>query len=65
MNATIGRLTDSTSGTASATTIVALTNGSTWATDIAALRNNLATLTATFNQLIAAVSALQSKGTPR
>lgn len=47
-----GPLTDSSGGTASGTEVVALADGVTYANDVAALKNNLATLTATANALI-------------
>lgn len=47
------RLTDSSAGTADATgAIEALADGTTYATDVAALRNNLATLAAQHNLLL-------------
>ncbi len=64
MNATIGLLTDSSAGVASATTVAALSDGSTYANDVVNLRANLATLTLAANQLIRAVAALQSQGAP-
>lgn len=44
--ATTHAITDSSAGTASTTAIAALADGSTYANDVAALRNNLATLAA-------------------
>lgn len=56
-----GKLTDSSAGTASLTAISALADGSTYATDVAALRNNLATLTLLANKLIDLVTALATR----
>lgn len=56
-----GRLTDSSAGTASLTTVAALADGSTYANDIAALRNNLATLTGAANSLIDWCNALEKR----
>lgn len=50
--AQVSELTDNSAGTPSATAIAALSDGSTYANDVAALRNNLATLTAKVNYLI-------------
>ncbi len=53
-----GHLTDNSAGTASATAIAALSDGSTYANDVAAIRNNLATIAATLNSLIDLTKAL-------
>ena len=49
-------LTDSTGGTASTTTVANLADGTTYATDHAAIENNFATLTAKLNAVIAALN---------
>lgn len=49
------KLTDSSGGTASNTTVAALADGTTYATDVAALRNNLATIVAKINSVIDAL----------
>lgn len=51
-------LTDSTGGTASTTAVANLADGSTYATDHAAIENNFATLTAKLNTVIARVNTL-------
>lgn len=58
-----GPLTDSSAGAASATAVAALADGSTYANDIAALRNNLATLTLAINKLTSCVLALDRRMT--
>lgn len=50
--AVIGGLTDQTGGTAHATNVVNLADGTTYANDHAALENNLATLTAKINEIV-------------
>lgn len=52
------RLTDSSAGTASATTVAALADGTTYATDVAAMRSNFATLTANSNSQLDVLEAL-------
>lgn len=49
----LAALTDSSAGTPSATTIAALADGTTYANDVAALRNNLATIAARLNAITA------------
>ncbi len=56
-----GRLTDSTSGTASAVTVAALADGTTYANDVAAIRSNLATLTLAVNKLTDCVAFLTKR----
>jgi hypothetical protein len=56
----ISLLVDSSAGTASDTAVAALADGSTYANDIAALRNNLATLAAKINQILAGTSTEKS-----
>lgn len=53
----IPNLTDSTGGTVSTTAIEDLANGSTYATDHAAIENNFASLTAKVNLIIDALSS--------
>jgi hypothetical protein len=54
-------LTDSTAGTPSPTAVAALSDGSTYANDVAAIRNNLSTLTVTLNTLTDIVRGLQKR----
>lgn len=54
--ASLGTLTDNTGGTASATAIANLADGTTYANDHAAIENNFATLTAKYNALINFIS---------
>lgn len=54
---TSAALTDNSAGTAN-TTVQALADGSTYATDVAAIRNNFADLVAMVNKLTADVAAL-------
>lgn len=71
-NLTSATLTDNTAGTAN-TTLQAISDGTTWANDVAAVRNNFADLAASNNAIIAdltnakqvlnkVIDALQSAG---
>jgi hypothetical protein len=57
-NLTAGALTDNTAGTAN-TTLEALSDGSTYANDVAAIRNNLADLAASNNAIIVDLTNLK------
>ena len=57
--ATTNAIADNSAGTASTTAIVALADGTTYATDVAAIRNNFATLAAETTALKADVLALK------
>lgn len=57
---TAGALTDNTAGSAN-TTLEALVDGSTYANDVAAIRNNFADLAAQHNKLLADVTSIRTK----
>ncbi len=56
-----GKLTDSSVGTASLTAMTALADGSTYANDVAALRNALSTTAVIVNKLIDCVTFLAKR----